>query len=169
MFRLNQVETEPLLRELAELLTTTGTTLASAESCTGGMIAALMTWLPGSSDWYRGGISSYSNDAKIKVLGVPEALLDKHGAVSQPVAESMAGRAAALLKTDWAVAVTGIAGPGGGSPDKPVGTVHVAWLGPDGLGHEHLRLQGDRHDSRAAVVRRVLDRLISRLQKQARA
>ncbi len=103
-----------------------GLRLATAESCTGGLIAAVLTEIPGSSDVVERGLVSYSNEAKIELLGVPKAVIDRHGAVSAAVAVAMAEGALRHAHADIAVAVTGIAGPGGGSPQKPVGLVYIA-------------------------------------------
>jgi PncC family amidohydrolase len=105
-------------------------TLACAESCTGGLIAVSITKIPGVSVFFNGSIVSYANQAKRDVLRVPESLLKKHGAVSKTVAIQMARGAKRVLKSDWAVAVTGIAGPTGGSEEKPVGLTFVAVVGP---------------------------------------
>ena len=103
-----------------------GKRIATAESCTGGLIAALLTEIPGSSDVIERGFVTYSNDAKIEMLGVPADLIAAHGAVSEPVARAMAEGALAHSRADIAIAVTGVAGPGGGSDTKPVGLVHLA-------------------------------------------
>lgn len=103
-----------------------GRRIATAESCTGGLIAALLTEIPGSSDVVERGFVTYSNDAKIEAIGVPEALITAHGAVSEAVARAMAEGALRHTRADVAVAVTGIAGPGGGTAEKPVGLVHIA-------------------------------------------
>ncbi|MDC9719800.1 MAG: CinA family protein [Gammaproteobacteria bacterium] len=116
-----------IVAELAQLLNQRGMTLATAESCTGGSIGALLTALPGSSSWFNGGIISYTNDAKINLLGVDAVTIYKQGAVSQEVVEMMAMGGRRALAADICVAVSGIAGPDGGSRDKPVGTVWVAW------------------------------------------
>lgn len=119
----------PLLDRAAALVArydALGLTLATAESCTGGLITGLLTEVPGSSAVVERGFVTYSNNAKIELLNVPEAMLYAHGAVSEPVARAMAAGAIAGSRADCAVAVTGIAGPGGGSSDKPVGLVHVA-------------------------------------------
>jgi nicotinamide-nucleotide amidase len=112
---------------LASLLLARGQSLATAESCTGGLIAASCTELAGSSAWFERGFVTYSNEAKTELLGVPAQLIADHGAVSEEVARAMAAGALARSRADIAVAVTGIAGPTGGSPAKPVGTVWLAW------------------------------------------
>jgi nicotinamide-nucleotide amidase len=133
--------------QIAGLLT--GRTIATAESCTAGMIAARLTDRPGSSEYVAGGVVCYSNQAKIDLLGVDPALLEAHGAVSEPVAEAMAAGALKRFGADTAVATTGIAGPGGGSADKPVGTVCFCVMLEDGRTTTRtLRLPGDRSDVR---------------------
>ncbi|MDP8243137.1 MAG: competence/damage-inducible protein A [Candidatus Hinthialibacter antarcticus] len=123
-------------RTLAEtvgaLLMQQSQTLAVAESCTGGMLGSVLTDNPGASDYFKGGIIAYNNDVKRDCLGVDEGLLKQHGAVSQPVAEAMAQGARKALGADWGVSLTGVAGPGGGTDDKPVGTVWIAAAQPDG-------------------------------------
>ncbi len=128
--RFTQGEKPSNVEEVARLFTQNGLTLATAESCTGGNIARLITGLAGASDYFLGGIVSYSNQVKKDVLGVSAADLEKYGAVSQPVALQMAQGARKVTGADWAVSTTGIAGPGGGSPQKPVGTVWIAVAGP---------------------------------------
>jgi nicotinamide-nucleotide amidase len=140
---------------LAAALKRRGWMLATAESCTGGLIAAACTSLAGSSDWFERGVVSYSNDAKSELLGVPAELIAAHGAVSAEVARAMAEGALARSPAHIAIAVTGIAGPSGGTPAKPVGTV---WMAIALLGRPAeatlLQLQGDR----AAVRRQTVDR-----------
>jgi nicotinamide-nucleotide amidase len=121
-----------------------GVTLAAAESCTGGLVAARLTSVAGSSDVFRGGVVAYADDVKRAELGVPEELLARHGAVSAEVAAAMAAGARGRLEADVAVAVTGIAGPGGGTPDKPVGLVYLHAEGPEGGVERELNLPGDR-------------------------
>ena len=116
---------KPSLR-LAHLLISTGKTLATAESCTGGLIAHTLTNVPGASDWFLGGVIAYANKAKTAFLGVPAALIKDHGAVSAPAARAMAQGARKRFKTDFAIATTGIAGPTGGTKEKPVGLVFIA-------------------------------------------
>ncbi len=116
-----------LVRELADLLVSKNWTMTTAESCTGGLIAASLTDLAGSSAWFNQGVVSYANSAKIKLLGVDERLIVQHGAVSEAVVLAMATGAQREAGADVAVAVSGIAGPGGGTSDKPVGTVWLAW------------------------------------------
>ena len=117
----------------ADLLTARGETLATAESCTGGAIASSFTAMAGASDYFLGGVVSYSNEAKMQVLGVDPAALAEHGAVSREVAEQMAAGARRVLGSTYAIATTGIAGPGGATPDKPVGTVWMAIATPGGV------------------------------------
>ncbi len=152
-----------LITQLAERLRARGATMASAESCTGGLIAAACTELSGSSDWFERGFVTYSNAAKTDSLGVPAALIEAHGAVSEPVARAMAEGAVAHSAARHALAVTGVAGPTGGSADKPVGTVWFGWCTPAGLASEHRRFDGDRAAVRAQAVRHALAGLLQRL------
>ncbi len=129
---------------VGDLLRQAGATFATAESCTGGLIGELVTSVPGSSDYYLGGVVAYADQAKCELLAVPAELLREHGAVSEPVAAAMAEGCRKRFGADWAVSVTGIAGPGGGSEDKPVGLVYVALTGPAGTTvHRHV-LPGSR-------------------------
>ncbi|HTI76829.1 MAG TPA: competence/damage-inducible protein A [Mycobacterium sp.] len=133
--------------QIAQLLT--GRRVATAESCTGGLLSARLTDLPGSSAYVAGGVVAYANEAKTELLGVAADLIDAHGAVSEPVAEAMADGALRRFGADTAVAITGIAGPGGGTEDKPVGTVCFAVKRADGeTSTRTLRLPGDRADIR---------------------
>jgi nicotinamide-nucleotide amidase len=129
-----------------------GLGLATAESCTGGMVAARLTDVPGSSESFVGGIVAYSDDVKRSELGVPEELLAAHGAVSAEVAAAMAEGARRVLGADVAVAVTGVAGPGGGTPEKPVGRVHIHAAGPDGSLARVLDLPGEREQVRVRAT-----------------
>ncbi len=137
--------------------------LATAESCTGGLIAATCTDLSGSSNWFDRGFVTYSNEAKTELLDVPAALIARHGAVSEPVAQAMAQGALRHSRAQAAVAVTGVAGPTGGSADKPVGTV---WFGFAWAGKVHTERQqfaGDRAAVRAATVAHARQRLLDLL------
>jgi len=157
---------EGLVEALAGALRARAWRLAAAESCTGGLLAAACTSLPGSSDWFERGFVTYSNAAKQEMLGVPAALIERHGAVSQPVAQAMALGALARSGADLAVAITGIAGPGGAVPGKPVGTVWLAWAWRPTVANaspvvrsELLHCLGDRAEVRSATLREALIRL----------
>jgi nicotinamide-nucleotide amidase len=134
--------------------------VATAESCTGGLIAAACTDLAGSSEWFERGFVTYSNAAKSDMLGVDAQLIAAHGAVSEAVARAMAQGALQQSLAQASVAVTGVAGPSGGSPDKPVGTVWFAWGLPTGVVSEVQHFAGDRAAVRAATVQHALQRLI---------
>jgi len=144
-----------------------GEQLACAESCTGGWLAKVVTDLPGSSAWFGWGFVTYANAAKMRLLGVPEQLLQAHGAVSEPVARAMAEGARAASGADLAIAVTGIAGPSGGTADKPVGTVWFAWAAPTGTHAEHLVLSGDRETIRRHSVAHALRGALTVLERRA--
>jgi len=149
--------------ELAELLQSKGLKLSTAESCTGGWLAKTLTDRPGSSAWFEFGFVTYGNNAKHALLGVREQTLKDHGAVSQQVAEQMAVGARRASGADLAVAITGIAGPAGGTAEKPVGTVWLAWAGPDGqLGAERREFPGDRASIRQQAVLAALDGTLGR-------
>ncbi len=152
-----------LVLRLADVLRARGLMLATAESCTGGLIASACTDLAGSSDWFERGFVSYSNAAKTELLGVDAALIVAHGAVSEPVARAMAQGAVRHAHAQLAVAVTGVAGPGGGSAEKPVGTVWFGWALPGGTHTEVQCFAGDRAAVRAATVRHALARLLDLL------
>ncbi len=154
------VSIEPLVLELADALRQRGWRLGTAESCTGGLIAAACTAVAGSSDWFERGVVTYSNAAKTECLGVPGTLIQAHGAVSEEVALAMAAGVLQHMPVALAVSVTGIAGPGGAVPGKPVGTVWLGWGTAAGLQAERLQLGGDRAKVRAASVRAALQRLL---------
>ena len=137
--------------------------LVSAESCTGGLIAAACTDLAGSSAWFERGFVTYSNDAKIELLGVEARLLRRAGAVCEGVARAMVTGAMTHSHAQVAVAVTGVAGPTGGSPSKPVGTVWFGFAVPGQVVTEKCRFDGDRAAVRAATVRHALTRLLELL------
>lgn len=137
---------------LVEKLIARGLTVATAESCTGGGVGEAITEIPGSSATFVGGVIAYSNRVKIEALGVPAEILDAHGAVSEPVARAMAQGIRARFASDIGISTTGIAGPGGGTPDKPVGTVDVAVATASGTSYQRLRLFGSRDVIRQATV-----------------
>ena len=149
---------------VANLLRTRGWKLATAESCTGGQIAACCTDVAGSSDWFDRGFVTYSNAAKTEMLGVDAALIAEHGAVSEQVARAMVQGAIQHSAAQVAVAVTGVAGPGGGSAAKPVGTVWLGWATPAGVVTELQHFAGDRAAVRSATVQRALQRMVELLQ-----
>jgi nicotinamide-nucleotide amidase len=154
--------TEALVARLAGALVARRATMAAAESCTGGLIAAACTSRAGSSAWFERGVVTYSNAAKRELLGVPAALIDAHGAVSAEVARAMAEGAIARTPASFAVAVTGIAGPDGGTPTKPVGTVWIATCARAGAADAVLfPADGDRAAVRAQSVVRALELLLA--------
>jgi nicotinamide-nucleotide amidase len=152
---------------LGRALEARGWQAATAESCTGGLVAGAITDVAGSSGWFDRGFVTYSNDAKESMLGVPRALLEAHGAVSEETARAMADGALAHSRADVAVAITGIAGPGGATPGKPVGTVCFAFARRGAATRSFTRrLAGDRADVRAASVDIALEGLL-RLAREA--
>ena len=154
-----------LAQSAGEALRGAGLTLATAESCTGGLIGHVLTEIPGSSDYYLGGLVSYSDALKRSELGVAPAVLEKHGAVSAQTAVAMAEGARSRYGTDVALAVTGICGPSGGTDAKPVGLTYVAVA--DRSGHEVQRHQwsGDRHANKVASAGAALSLLVERLKR----
>ena len=154
-----------LVARLADALRPRRSMLATAESCTGGLVAAACTSLAGSSDWFEGGVVSYSNAAKSELLGVAPALIDRHGAVSAEVARAMAEGLLARVPASFAVAVTGIAGPGGGSIAKPVGTVWIATAARSGASEATLlQASGDRAAIRHRSLVRALEQVLARIE-----
>lgn len=157
---------DPLV-ELAERLQAAclgrGLTVATAESCTGGLVAHLLTEVPGSSGYLLGGIVSYADDVKREVLGVPASVLEAHGAVSAQVALAMAQGVRARLGADVGVAVTGIAGPDGGSEAKPVGLVYVAVADGEGSAMRRFLWTGDRSANKRESARAALELLVERV------
>ncbi len=152
----SETELAQAARQLAGWLLAQNATLATAESCTGGWIAKVLTDLPGSSAWFKGGIVSYSNAAKAEILGVSEAILAREGAVSEAVVKAMARGACTRLRATFGVAVSGVAGPDGGSEEKPVGTVWIAWAGVEGIRARRFWFAGDRGEVRRQTVREAL-------------
>lgn len=157
-------ERQELAKQIGELLSTRGWTLAVAESCTGGLLGHLITSVPGSSAYFQGGVISYSDEVKERILGVPHETLVEQGAVSKETAVAMAQGARRLLSTDIALSVTGIAGPTGGTPDKPVGLVYIALAvqGAD-VWQKHV-WQGDRSENKllsAEAALRLLHKFLT--------
>ena len=157
------MSTAALCEALAGALLARGWRLATAESCTGGMIAAACTDLSGSSRWFERGFVTYSNEAKAEMLGVDPALIATHGAVSEVVARAMAFGAVRHAHAEVSVAVTGVAGPTGGTPQKPVGMVWFAFQVNGQLTSEMRRFEGDRAAVRDATVQHALQRLLALL------
>lgn len=151
------------VRQVAALVLVKGWRLATAESCTGGGISHAITTMAGSSQWFAGGVISYANDVKEKLLKVPQTMLLQHGAVSKPVARAMAQGVRTLLNTDIAVAVTGIVGPDGGSAEKPVGTVWIAWSVAAGTTARRFQFRGDRDQIRQLAVEQALQGVVDLL------
>jgi nicotinamide-nucleotide amidase len=152
-------DVESLARAVLEHLARRDETLAVAESCTGGLLGAMITEVPGASEVFLGGVISYSNAAKEAIVGVPGDLLENHGAVSEQVARAMAAGVRERLGATWGVSITGIAGPGGGTGDKPVGLVYWAVAAPDRVAAEHRVFSGDRSTVRLRSVHSALDLL----------
>ncbi len=152
--------------ELGQLLLKRREFLAVAESCTGGLIAKLVTDVPGSSAWFERGLVTYSNRAKQDLLGVPAETLAQFGAVSRETAEAMAQGLLVMTPAHWGVAVTGIAGPGGGSPEKPIGLVWMAWAQRGGgLDSRYMQFSGEREQVRTAAANAALEGLLERLRR----
>ncbi|OGA96639.1 MAG: damage-inducible protein CinA [Betaproteobacteria bacterium RIFCSPLOWO2_12_FULL_66_14] len=159
---------ETLAARSGQCLKERGMRLATAESCTGGWVSMAVTAVPGSSDWFERGFVSYSNDAKREMLGVRGETLIAQGAVSEAVAREMAEGALRQSRADVSIAVTGIAGPAGGTPSKPVGTVCIAWAGPASLTRSGTyRFDGDREAVRAQSVATALQGLVKLLEDEA--
>lgn len=155
---------DDLARVVGELLRRRGWFIGLAESCTGGLVSHALTNVAGSSDYVRGGVVAYANEVKRDVVGVPEELLVAHGAVSEPVALALARGVRSLLGTEVGASVTGIAGPTGGTPDKPVGTVYIAASTPLGDRAEHHVWNADRVTNKDLSARALLQLLIALLQ-----
>ena len=154
---------DDLARRVGERLAASGQVLATAESCTGGWVAQAITAIAGSSDWFDRGFVTYSNEAKQEMLGVRAETLKRHGAVSEETAREMAQGALSRSKATLALSVTGIAGPAGGSPEKPVGMVCFAWAGKQGARSETLRFSGDRESVRRQSVLHALEGVLKAL------
>ncbi len=158
-------ELEMLAAELGAALLARGESLATAESCTGGWVAETVTAIAGSSAWFDRGFVTYSNAAKTEMLGVPETTLARHGAVSEPTARAMAQGALAHSRAHWTLAITGIAGPGGGTAEKPVGLVCFGWASREGgCEAQTMHFAGDRAAVRRQAVRHALRELLVRIE-----
>lgn len=153
-------DTHARVRLLGQSLAARGATLATAESCTGGLIAARCTDVPGSSAWFTGGVVAYANEVKRDVLGVAPDLLAAHGAVSEPVVRAMVAGVRRLTGARLAVAVSGVAGPDGGTPEKPVGTVWVAVADGENVQARRFLFSGDRAAVRNATVDAAVEMLL---------
>lgn len=152
---------ESLAAELGARLLERGEVLATAESCTGGWVSQVLTAIAGSSNWFDCGFVTYSNTAKADMLGVNKKTIVRHGAVSEPVVIEMATGALQRSRAQWALAISGVAGPAGGTPEKPVGTVCFAWAGPEGMAvSETCHFAGDREQVRRAAVEHALRGLL---------
>lgn len=166
---MREFATDPPVEErIGDALRETGATIATAESCTGGLIGSLLTDVPGSSDYFDRTLCTYSYDAKMELLGVSRECLDREGAVSEPVARRMAAGARDTAGTTWGVATTGIAGPDGGTPEKPVGTVFVgvAFRGEWGTGETHTTVEryefdGSRLEIKERIARQALEDVLA--------
>jgi PncC family amidohydrolase len=158
-------ESAPAIAEsIGVALRAAGWTLATAESCTGGLVGAWLTTVPGCSAYYLGGAVTYADEAKTAILGVPPAVLARHGAVSAETAVAMAAGVRTALAADVAVAVTGIAGPGGGSGAKPVGTVFIGLAGPGGARWKRYQLTGQRNEIRTAAAALALELVLAEIE-----
>ena len=146
--------------ELGECLRVENNLLATAESCTGGLLASTLTDTPGSSEWFAGSVVAYSNEVKAGLLGVPRAVLDEHGAVSEPVVRAMAEGVLKAVGAHVSVAISGIAGPSGGTPDKPVGTVWMAWAWPGGSRARRYDFSGARSEIKEQSVMAAINGLL---------
>jgi len=156
---------QQLAARLGQLLQAAGQRVTAAESCTGGGVASAITAVAGSSAWFDLSVVTYSNEAKQRLLAVPASLLQVHGAVSEPVAAAMAEGARALAASDWALSVTGIAGPGGGTAEKPVGLVCFGWASREGgCEAQTMHFAGDRAAVRRQAVRHALRELLVRIE-----
>lgn len=164
--RLTSLDFQALAERLGHACLTHGVTVTAAESCTGGGVANAITAVAGSSAYFETGYVTYSNAAKSRLLGVPATVLEAHGAVSRETVEAMVAGACRESGANIGVAISGVAGPGGGSPDKPVGTVWLAWGGSQGVETECHHYSGDRQAVREHAVRDALIGLIRQLESQ---
>ena len=157
------MKTTDLTKTLAQILLSRNWTVSLAESCTGGLVCATLTELAGSSEWFERGYITYSNEAKTECLGVPAELIEAHGAVSEPVAKVMTEGARINSGSNVAISITGIAGPSGGSAEKPVGTVCFGWATENQTVTKVMRFDGDRQAVRQQATEFALTELIALL------
>lgn len=165
--QLMQHDIEQLAQDLGNALREGGMTIAVAESCTGGLVGGALTAIPGSSDWFMGGVIAYHNAVKEELLGVDSAVLEATGAVSEETVRAMADGVARLLRVQAALSISGIAGPTGGTPDKPVGTVCFGWRLNGETTSTTEQLYGDREAVRVASVRRAIRGMLNIVQGRA--
>ena len=156
----NSQSTHLIAQQVGNKLLDVNAKLTIAESCTGGGIAQAITAVAGSSQWFEFGYITYANKAKKQLLNVDQKTIDTYGAVSEQVVEQMASGALLSSGADYALSVSGIAGPDGGTKDKPVGTIWICWISPEITKVEHYHLQGDRHSVREQVIKISLNELL---------
>ena len=154
-----EFDLEKMVEALGESLRSQRCRMATAESCTGGLVACTLTDVAGSSEWFEGGVVAYDNRVKMRLLGVPEEVLVRHGAVSRACVESMVQGVCTLMDVPVGLAISGIAGPGGGTPDKPVGTVWVAWQSAGRVWSRDFSFDGSRREIKMQSMRAAIAEL----------
>ena len=154
-----EFDLEKMVAALGQSLRSRRCRMATAESCTGGLVACTLTDVAGSSEWFEGGVVAYDNRVKMRLLGVPEEILVRHGAVSRACVESMVQGVCTLMDVPVGLAISGIAGPGGGTPDKPVGTVWVAWQSAGRVWSRDFSFDGSRREIKMQSMRAAIAEL----------
>ena len=154
-----EFDLEKMVAALGQSLRSRRCRMATAESCTGGLVACTLTDVAGSSEWFEGGVVAYDNRVKMRLLGVPEEILVRHGAVSRACVESMVRGVCTLMDVPVGLAISGIAGPGGGTPDKPVGTVWVAWQSAGRVWSREFSFDGSRREIKMQSMRAAIAEL----------
>ena len=154
-----EFDLEKMVAALGQSLRSRRCRMATAESCTGGLVACTLTDVAGSSEWFEGGVVAYDNRVKMRLLGVPEEILVRHGAVSRACVESMVRGVCTLMDVPVGLAISGIAGPGGGTPDKPVGTVWVAWQSAGRVWSRDFSFDGSRREIKMQSMRAAIAEL----------
>ena len=154
-----EFDLEKMVAALGQSLRSQRCRMATAESCTGGLVACTLTDVAGSSEWFEGGVVAYDNRVKMRLLGVPEEILVRHGAVSRACVESMVQGVCTLMDVSVGLAISGIAGPGGGTPDKPVGTVWVAWQSAGRVWSREFSFDGSRREIKMQSMRAAIAEL----------